>query len=157
MAEIHYPKVPLIPQRRSMSCWYAAACMIGQYYEVGPRFGVPGVWVADEGLNINDIDVLARNENLVVLPLAHHDFSAESLIATLTHWGPLLCSHNWLGNGHTVALTGCTTHGSDGESVYFNDPEPMNVGTRGANVSIKTFNEHRLRGLLLARDPASIP
>ena len=37
-----YLDVPYVPQTGDPTgCWYASACMIGYFFEVGPRMGVP--------------------------------------------------------------------------------------------------------------------
>ncbi|MCK0149097.1 hypothetical protein MWU54_03615 [Marivita sp. S6314] len=154
MAEVKL-NVPLIPQRLALSCWYASACMIGYYYEAGPRYGMPNVWQEGRIILFEEVATLARNEDMVFLQSATHDFTAASLIDTLSNYGPIWAGTLWKGYGHAVVITGCSTEGDDGGTVFYNDPEPVDVGGT-ATVSIKTFNTQRCRGYLLVRDPATI-
>ena len=155
MAEKHL-KVPLIPQKKSMSCWYAAACMVNAYFEHGPRYGIPGEWTNNTGLAFADFDTLAKNENLTYIGSSNHKFTAETLIKALGTYGPILCSGKWKGYGHAVTITGCSTEGAGNGTVYYNDPEPKDQGST-AQISMDDFNANRLLGLMLIRDPATLP
>ncbi|MEM6304979.1 MAG: papain-like cysteine protease family protein [Pseudomonadota bacterium] len=145
-------KVPMIPQRKSMSCWYASACMVAAYFEGGPRLGLPKKWSEDQGLTLQEMFKLAKVEKMIQLNSAEHDFTAESLIANLKYYGPLHCTNEWMAMKHAVVITGCSTEGPDGGKVYFNDPLPEDHGITD-EVTIKEFNEGRCRGFLFARDP----
>ena len=150
MAEIKL-KVPLLAQGKTMSCWYASTMMLKYYYRPGPRLGMPQVWIDNNGLNTGKVAELAKIEHMKFLPSKDHDFTSESLIATIKTHGPIWTACSWKGYGHVVVTTGCSSEGEDGGTVYINDPEPVGVGSE-VTVSIKTFNEKRLRGLLLVDD-----
>jgi len=147
MAELKLT-VPLIPQRKGMSCWYASLCMVAYYYAQGPILGLLDKWAADKGIQKTDFVTLARKEGLVFLPSKDHDFTALSLMATIGLRGPIWCASHWKGYGHIVVLTGCSTDGDDGGTVFINDPEPVDEATK-TTVSLKTFNTQRERGGLL--------
>ncbi len=78
MAEIRL-SVPLVAQSRSMSCWYAAVCMVNFYWEAGPRYGLPDAWAENTGITPRQQRELARNENLSQLNSADHEFTANTL------------------------------------------------------------------------------
>lgn len=97
-----YLDVPYVPQTGDPTgCWYASACMIGYFFEVGPRMGVPqlytrslspqlqqflGVTAATghvatgtaqsawlmQGTGMTEHEALARNEHLSPVPHCAH-------------------------------------------------------------------------------------
>ncbi|MCK0148546.1 hypothetical protein MWU54_00795 [Marivita sp. S6314] len=147
MAEIKLD-VPLVAQKKAMSCWYASVCMVSYYYAQGPVQGLPNKWVADQGIQKADFVTLALAEGLKFLPSKDHDFTAISLMATIGFRGPIWCASHWKGYGHIVVITGCSTKGDDGGTVFINDPEPVDAGST-TTISLKTFNDQRERGGLL--------
>ena len=82
--------VPLVPQARNSSCWYASACMVSYYREAGPRLGLPKVWQENNGISLAEESALARNEGLVAWPLPKSKkFSEADVYAALKQAGPL--------------------------------------------------------------------
>ena len=130
--------VPLVPQARNNSCWYAAACMVSYYREAGPRLGMPKVWQANKGISVAQESALAKNEGLSTFPLPKSkDFSEAGLYAALKQAGPLWSAGNWDGEGmHIVVLTGI-----DGGNVFFNDPWPVDKGIKNDSRPIDWFSK----------------
>ena len=144
MAAIQY-KVPLVAQARTMSCWYAAACMVAYAYEPGPRYGIPQIWLGNRGLPFARLAELAWNEKMRVLRSASHEFTPASMISTLSFYGPIWAGGNWFGVPHAVVITGADDVGSG--NIVFNDPDGGVVKTG----TIPWLNERRVRGAMMAR------
>lgn len=111
--------VPMVPQRRSMSCWYASACMVVYFHIAGPRLGLPVKWNLNSGINIPDFVSLATAEGLKTVVHAKVAFTEDKLETILRRHGPIWCAGQWDGAPHIVVLTGI----SEG-NVYINDPNP---------------------------------
>ncbi len=111
--------VPKVAQDMSMSCWYAAACMVAFYREAGPRLGIPDVYAANTGVTAAQMRLLARNEGLrdAVLP---NVCTAEQLERALRTFGPLWVDGDWFGAAHIIVVTGVDTTSKE---VIFNDPD----------------------------------
>ena len=150
MSEIRLD-VPLLAQSRSMSCWYAAICMVSYYWEAGPRLGSPQLYAANQGITPTQFRDLARSENLVQLNSASHDFSAASLIATVRTYGPIWSDGDWYGPAHAIVVTGASDQGDGNGTVYLNDPDRG----RAREGTIEWFNRVRWRGGLFVRNPSS--
>lgn len=135
--------VPLVPQARNMSCWYASACMVAYFREAGPRLGLPDVWDANTGLSFGAVANLAKVEGLSVFPQPNVGrFSGADLYAALKQAGPLWCAGMWYGFGHAIVLTGV-----DGNKVYFNDPAPVDKGMKNKKETVDWFNKKLLWSL----------
>lgn len=130
--------VPLVPQARNSSCWYAAACMVSYYREAGPRFGVPMVWQENKGISLAQESALARHEGLTAFPLPKsRKFSEANIYAALKQAGPLWAGGNWDGDGnHVVVITGI-----DSGKVYYNDPWPVGKGIKNAHRPLEWFSK----------------
>lgn len=130
--------VPLVPQARNSSCWYASACMVSYYREAGPRLGLPKVWQDNTGISLDKMSALARNEGLVAFPLpTSKTFTEATIFAALKKAGPLWAAGNWDDEGnHIVVLTGI----HDGK-VYYNDPWPVDGGIKGDSRPISWLNK----------------
>lgn len=111
--------VPLVYQQRSMSCWYASACMVAYYREAGPRQGLPQKWNANNGINLKDFIRLAQAEGLLSIKSPTTNLTEQQLEVLLQNHGPIWCAGRWDGAPHIVVLTG-VEHGN----VYINDPNP---------------------------------
>ena len=144
MSKIAYG-VPLVAQARSMSCWYAAACMVAYTYEAGPRYGIPQAWLDNSGITVEQVQELARTENMKVLVSSTHEFTAASLIATLSAYGPIWSAGMWFGVAHAIVITGADDEGTG--KFLFNDPD----GAVAKTNTIAWLNEKRIRGTMLAR------
>lgn len=145
--------VPRVAQSRSMSCWYAAAAMVGYYYEQGPRLGLPQVWIDNTGIFPDKIAELARHESMSFLTAASHEFSPGTLISTIFKYGPIWAPGWWDGYGHVVVITGCAVTSGGANRVFINDPD----GGVAREITVDILNTKRARGLLLVRNPRTIP
>ncbi len=142
--------VPLVYQKKAMSCWYASACMVAYFREAGPRLGIPGRWTANNGVGLADFALLAQNEGLVAIKSPAAALTAQQLEVMLRNNGPLWCAGQWDGVGHIVVLTGV----GDG-NVYINDPSPS-VGRRVETVA--WFNQkldNHVAGCLMYKPKSS--
>ncbi|SDJ98237.1 papain-like cysteine protease family protein [Aliiruegeria lutimaris] len=145
MGSIKYD-VPRLQQAKSMSCWNAAAMMIGYTYEVGPRqIALEAAYVSNTGITVDEVKKLAKFEGLKLLNSSDHEFTAASLIATLTRYGPIWAAGMWFGVAHAVVVIGCNDSGEG--AVAFNDPGDGQEKSR----SVSWFNEKRIRGTMLVR------
>jgi len=125
--------VPLVSQLRSMSCWYAAACMVAYYRKAGPRLGLPQKWQANTGISVNDFVRLAKAEGLRPIMAPAGKLTASQVETFLRNFGPLWCAGYWDGVPHIVVLTGVTK-----DKVFINDPNPA----RGRRTeSLAWFNQ----------------
>jgi ABC-type bacteriocin/lantibiotic exporter with double-glycine peptidase domain len=111
--------VPLVTQKRQMSCWYASVCMVAYYRSPGPRLGLPEKWNANCGINLNDFIRLAQAEGLKSIRSPASDLTENQLETFLRNDGPIWCAGRWDGVPHIVVLTGV-----EGGNVYINDPSP---------------------------------
>ena len=111
--------------------------MVSYFREAGPRLGLPKVWKDNKGISIAAEATLAKAEGLKAFPFPNSNkFTTENLYAALKQAGPLWCAGSWFGPGHIIVLTGV-----DGSNVYFNDPGPVDVGTKNAKNSLAWFNQ----------------
>jgi hypothetical protein len=132
-------------------CWYASACMVGYYFEAGPRRGLPEIFVAGQGhlatgsdaayaLEQKHHDLLAKRENLIAVEQCSstHQFTLEEIESLLKDGGPIFMywtkSTGSSSYGHASVIIGTTSAG-----IIYHDPEnaPDSV------MSIGTFNNVR--------------
>ena len=127
-------KVPLVAQDKSMSCWYASACMVAYYFEAGPRLGLPQKYAANAGISpkLGDIIALAKTEHLTPVLASNRNWTAADLERALGDFGPLWCAGFWYGPGHVVVVTGV-----EGDTVHINDPD----GGRAKTGTLAWFNQ----------------
>lgn len=111
--------VPLVSQKRNMSCWYASVCMVTYFREAGPRLGIPDKWNANTGINLPDFIKLAKAEGLLAIRSPASDLTEQQLEVFLRNNGPIWCAGKWDGAPHIVVLTGV-----EKGKVYINDPSP---------------------------------
>jgi hypothetical protein len=133
--------VPVVGQARSMSCWYASACMVAYFHEAGPRLGLPRAWEADHGISISAFPRLAAVEGLVPVPLPSGTHAANNydVFQWLLHYGPLWAAGDWYGFGHVIVITGI-----ESDTVHINDPDDQiggDAGRRGTE-TVTWFNDH---------------
>ena len=125
--------VPLVSQKRKMSCWYAAVCMVAYFREAGPRLGLPDKWNANSGINLKDFTKLAQAEGLVAVRSPANKLTEQQLEVLLRNNGPIWCAGKWDGAPHIVVLTGV-----EKGKVYINDPSP----SKGKRVeTLEWFNQ----------------
>ncbi len=111
--------VPVVTQRRQMSCWYASVCMVAYYREAGPRLGLPEKWNANCGINLNDFIRLAQVEGLKSIKSPASALTEQQIEIFLRNNGPIWCAGLCDGFPQIVVLTGVK-----GGNVYINDPNP---------------------------------
>jgi len=127
-------------------CWYASACMIGYYFEAGPRQGVPEIFVSGQGhlatgtaaayaLEQKHHDLLAQRENRVPVPncSSTHQFTVGEIDSLLRDGGPIFLywtkSRGSSSYGHASVIIGVNA-----SSIIYHDPENapnsvMSIGT----------------------------
>ena len=126
-------------------CWYASACMVGYYFEAGPRLGDPTLWTPQGHQPISDSTNLAKNEHLVEVAYpVGNAWTAAGLIDLLTKYGPQLVSwtktHNGATYGHCSTLIGVD---DKTQEVIIHDPEKA-PDTR---MPLATFNSLFMWGI----------
>ncbi len=119
-------------------CWYASACMVGYYFEAGPRLGDPSLWTPQGHEVIQDSTTLRRNEHLVEVQYpVSNAWTIASLADLLTKYGPQLISwtktHNGATYGHCSTLIGVD---DAKQEVIIHDPERA----PDSRMPIATFN-----------------
>jgi hypothetical protein len=137
-------------------CWYASACMVGHYFEQGPRLGVPELFKKDLGngllghhatgsgpaigLSSNHHDLLARRENLE--PVANcdggHIYTLDEIEDLLRKRGPIFMywmkRHGGQQYGHASVIIG-----TDSSGIIYHDPERA----PNSKMAIAQFNTNR--------------
>ncbi|HEX7388809.1 MAG TPA: papain-like cysteine protease family protein [Acidiphilium sp.] len=103
-------------------CWYASACMVGYFWEDGPRQGVPAQYAENpldpKGMG-SRYDELKRNEDFKGVPLpASQKWTAEKLYNVLEYYGPCYVRRGFrnpvtgkLEHGHAIVLIGADVMG----------------------------------------------
>jgi len=137
------------PTNDPTGCWYASACMVGYYFEAGPRLGDPSLYTLNVGRYkdgspmtghqaIADTTTLQKNENLVEVPYpADKKWTTKALAELLKKWGPQLIS--WTKTNQGKAYGHCSTLIGVAEkekSVIIHDPE----NAPNTRMSIDKFN-----------------
>lgn len=134
-------------------CWYASACMVGYYFEQGPRQGVPELYkkalgggqlghFATGSDQANQIapqhhDMLADREKLAPVPgcATDHKFTAAEIEKLLTGGGPIFMywrkTHGSNTYGHASVIIGV-----DDKNVIYHDPEKA----PDSKMSLDNFN-----------------
>lgn len=124
------------PQNDPTGCWYSSACMVGYYFEAGPRLGDPSLFTRNVGSFkdgspmtghqvISSTAILQKNENLVEVPYPPSKaWTIDMLADLLRKWGPQLISwtktHNGSTYGHCSTLIGVDDRQNQ---VIIHDPE----------------------------------
>lgn len=138
------------PRNDPTGCWYSSACMLGYYFEAGPRLGDPSLFNKKVGKFkdgspmighdvISDTTTLQKNENLVEVPYpGDKKWTPEALSGLLKKWGPQLISwtktHNGSTYGHCSALIGVN---EKEKTVIIHDPE----NAPNSKMDIDKFNQ----------------
>lgn len=173
---IHLP-VPWITQLRQgyedpTGCWYASACMIGYFFEVGPRQGLPrlytrplsdgrlGHWATGSAeataANPNHHADLARNEGFAAVANCDtdHTYTLTKIETLLENSGPIFMywfkrqgrprHRTQLTNGDGSYGHASVIVGTTADSLIFHDPEYRDERD-GANrsLSLNDFNRSR--------------
>jgi hypothetical protein len=122
--------VPLIPQSSSMSCWAASIAMILAWrdeasydpLQIAEDVGGPSYLPSyRNGLDPNDTYILRRNGFDVMAPEC---YSVGGIRVLLEQYGPLWVA-TWAPGPHIRVVRGLVI-----QTVYVNDPSPVNFGSR---------------------------
>lgn len=121
--------VPYVPQLRigghlpghpthseQNGCWYASTCMVGYFWEAGPRLGVPAQY-ADNPQDPKPMGAryseLMANEHFASVPLpGNNTWTADALMDVLGSRGPCYVRRGFrnaagqLTGGHAIVLIG---------------------------------------------------
>jgi len=145
------------PERNDPTgCWYASACMIGYYFESGPRLGLWELYKRDLGNGAvghfatgtdaawhfggDHHKKLARRENLAPVSQCetHHSYTVKEIESLLNNWGPIFMywrkPHGAGSYGHASVIIGTTTNG-----IIYHDPENAPF----SKMTMTLFNQRR--------------
>ena len=158
------------PRNDPTGCWYSSACMLGFYFEAGPRLGDPSLFNRRVGnfkdgsvmmghQAINDTTILQKNENLVEVPYpTKKEWTIDALAMLLKKWGPQLISwnktHNASTYGHCSALIGVD---DKQKQVIIHDPENEPNKRIGISQFNKVFMWNISDSMLRKNRPAHTP
>lgn len=144
------------PRNDPTGCWYVSACMIGYYFEAGPRLGDPTLFTLNVGqfkdgtpMVGHDVIVdgtnLMANENLVEVAYpANQQWTCNALSDLLRKWGPLLISWTKTDGGNSYGHCSTLIGALSGEGqVIIHDPE----NAPNKRYGIKKFNEMFMWGI----------
>jgi hypothetical protein len=130
---------PANPRDDPTGCWYASACMVGYFFEAGPRLGAPQFFkrglgrTADgrrtgghKALQLGEYPILMANEELVTVPQpAGGAWTAAGIADLLRRYGPLMFIWtkrlNGQEYGHASVVVGVIDAGT--AKVVVHDPE----------------------------------
>jgi len=138
-------------RRDPTGCWYAGACMVGFFFEAGPRQGVPSQYKpglygygGHAALQLATVSTLAKNEHLEPVPGAGSTQDSAGLESLLRQSGPLWFA--WTKTNKTGQSYGhvAVVVGVDANTVAYHDPEDEPK----ARMTIGQFNARRLSGPL---------
>lgn len=133
--------VPLIAQKKSMTCWYASACMVKCYKRVQPVTGLPDYYKDNLGLQPLEVTKLAKKEGFEIIQNVRNKFTVVTLINLLTAHGPLWANTTSKQlNQHAIVLVGASDEYGPPE-VLFNDPGPVGVGEKAKTLPLEEMNE----------------
>lgn len=138
-------------------CWYASACMIGYFFEAGPRRGLPenfNQWDPGamngkghgyhQAIGPDGFKKLAQGEGLSSVPKCEsvtHAFAIDEIETALQTLGPILFGWHKVTPKSAYGHVSCI-FGTQDQNVLYHDPE---IDTKGAGsaVSIAQFNINR--------------
>jgi len=130
MGSSNYKFVPLIPQTTSMGCWAASIAMIKCWKDKKSQYTPQSVAISGRlnykpnlvnGLGPSDRQILVAN-GLKILPSMSLDI--EGLSYLISRYGPIWFAYSAPG-AHISVITG-----NSGETLFINDPWPVNRGER---------------------------
>jgi len=131
MGRYEVPGMTLIPQKMTMSCWYASARMLIQWKQdqsrqslarlVPPEFDAQCVLIRDTNAGIQNPQIVPTARRLGLKEVPPESPTPDSLETWLRTYGPL-----WVnGKTHIVVIAGIDTQTL---MVKVYDPSPINVG-----------------------------
>lgn len=132
-------------------CWYASACMVGYYFEAGPRLGNPDKFKRPLNAKIHGASVghetiggaaeaqMMANEGLEEVPEpSGKQWEGANLSMLLKEHGPLMMSW-YKPYGHVSVIVGFDSATNE---VIYHDPE----GTTNSRMSLGDFNAKLMWG-----------
>jgi hypothetical protein len=125
-------------------CWYASVCMIGYFFESGPRMGLPEIFHGGhDALSQDWQDRLPiQREHLRVI--RHSDvyqaYTAEAIQDLLANNGPILFYWRKNNYGHASVITGV----DDAAGIVYHDPEFAQAGGVNVTMNMAAFNLARM-------------
>ena len=126
-------------------CWYASLCMVGFYFEAGPRLGNPELFKRPldkkNTVQMSDIFplVVMQNEGLEEVPEpADKKWKNWQLAKMLKEYGPLMMSW-WAPGAHVSVVIGID---SESNEVIYHDPE----NAPNSRMSLNNFNNKLMWG-----------
>lgn len=132
------PNLVLIPQDKSMACWFASARMLIEWRRNTLQMSeinlldptqVPQymhMYLSNDGIPWALIRQFARDLGLVSLPLMSP--TSETILHWLYNYGPIwVDGSNVSGDGHVVVVGGIAMNPN---RILILDPAPLNVGKR---------------------------
>lgn len=134
-------------------CWYASVCMIGYFFEQGPRFGVPEIFnrahpkhTQHQAIGADWQDkLLIRREGLEVVPGSDRaqNYTTEQIQRLLETKGPILFywtkTRAGSSYGHASVVVGVAP-----SRIVYHDPESRNNGGKSRQMPIGSFNTARM-------------
>ncbi len=140
-------------------CWYASACMVGYYFEAGPRFGLPELYkLSNAGGKVGQMGhfatgsdaanrlfpehhrILAKREHLEPVDKCEtsHEYTNLELTNLLKTRGPIFMywmkKHGVQTYGHASVIIGV-----EGVEIIYHDPE----NSPNSRMTIRKFNSVR--------------
>ncbi len=132
--------------RDPLGCWYASACMVGYFFEQGPRLGVPELYQPAApnrsgghlGIPPSMFKALAKNEQLEAVPGAGDALNSKELKELLRSSGPLWFAWYKTADGKSYGHVSVAI-GVDDTTLTYHDPEDAPK----SRMSIDLFNARR--------------
>lgn len=136
---------------KSNRCWYWSAVMVANYFEAGPRQGIPSKLPGNTAIHVPEFITLAQNEHLVPVPCKTM-WTCGAISHVLSASGPIWSAGHWpdSNSGHVVVVTGAGQG-----TVYYNDP----WGGIAKTGTIEWFNKKlskSIKGCMMVRRASSV-
>jgi cysteine protease avirulence protein AvrRpt2 len=138
-----------------MGCWYACICMLGYFFEPGPRQGLPELFTMTHKthnrhqrlIETNDYQLLMAREGLEVIALSDQacSYTVQQIRQLLAISGSIMFCWNKFKPqharpyGHTCVLIGC-----NGDNLQYLDPESTQSLGENQSMTVEYFNQQRL-------------
>ena len=128
------PNMKLIPQSKTMSCWYASLQMLVKWKEeqrqaslahlISPEFDAECIKLRDANNGIVNPDIIRLANRLGLKTVPPLSPTPETIEGWLKDFGPL-----WVnGKSHIVVIAGIMYLPHVGHWLLVFDPQPVNVG-----------------------------
>lgn len=135
-------------------CWYASACMVGYFFEQGPRYGVPEIFnrahpkhTQHQAIGADWQDrLLIQREGLEIVPNSDRtqNYTVDQLQQLLEAKGPILFywtkTHGGSSYGHASVVVGVKSP----HTVIYHDPEFRTDAGKNLEMPVAQFSRSRL-------------